>query len=320
MTDIVAALGTTLAQGLFSSLDYPFRHRLDSDRMTSSDGETNLDFEIDPSPSHEEVVSGDDLLLASIEAFVAVIPYAPGGRVSELGEVERRLYELFSPYLADTRVGTGDARAETGGARPVLQMSGSEIQRGQRGGSVTQAILEAVEKSDDFGERFAEFARSGPYFRIDWVELELSEEPKASLGNPIRLQGLKVAVRAKGKACVRVLGKEFCTPSITTRWLRAEAAELRVLLESRGLQVYGLPSASNVDITITLKIFKWTYTVRIGITTHVNRALAKQRPLLFDASVLRLPVPALGRTYAPTRVATPQGADATTVEIDGRWA
>jgi len=151
------------------------------------------------------------------------------------------------------------------------------------------------------------------------VELEVGKQPGASLGDPITLSDLALSVRTKIRACIRVFGREFCA-SLTTSWLRTETAALRLDLQTRGLQLVGLPSASDVDILIKIKIWKWSYTIRIGVTGYVNDHLRGMTLMLLDASTIRLPIPMLGRTYVVNALGLGSEPNALSVSVDGGWS
>jgi hypothetical protein len=144
--------------------------------------------------------------------------------------------------------------------------------------------------SDDVGALIGKMLGKAVSVEVLWVKFEASK-PTLTLGNPIRLSNVVVYVQAKIEACIKILGKKFCV-RVTSPRVRIEGRQATIALASRGAVVVGTPRFDDVDIVIRVKIWKFTYNIRVGITGIVNAQLQKQGPVkVLDLSALEQDVP-----------------------------
>lgn len=161
-----------------------------------------------------------------------------------------------------------------------LQRQFSSTHEHQRSASSTQDMHESRTDAEADGER---------RYSIDFysVSLVVPEEPKISLGNPIRIDDLTVRVKARFKASIRVFGREYSTHK-STPWvtLCGRSAELRLC--SKGATIMGTPVLNDIDLVAKVKIFKWHYDCHLGLTKLLNKHLAKRGPVeLLDLSAFQ---------------------------------
>lgn len=281
MADLTLSAGTTLITDLFESIQYPWRARIDGDRMRAGQPEIELEV-LGPGGSGEISADEPEFITEWVEAYLEADPQQ---RRQDGGEA---LDELIAPYT------TGATDAQT--------------------------VIQRLKAAPDFERRLQTFLnRLGLKFSVDWIEVELSSRPNASLGNPISINQLKLGARVKAKACIKIFHEEKCI-SITSPWVRFEDETARVQLQSSGLIVRALASVSNFDLVLKFKILGKTFEVRIGLTKYVNRYLAAQQPVLIDASNIEVAVPGLDRKYKPASVNVPAHPSTTSVVIEGGFS
>lgn len=283
MTDFSISAESSLATELFGALDYPWRMRISPSKAISGDDDEQVDAEMQGNAGDDIELAGesDDLLKDLVEA------YLQNRGQADRDEVETALAEIVEPYLLN-----GIAEDDAPGI--VLRM----------------------ESDAAFQQKLEGFLGISLKFSLEWVEGELSARPNANLGNPIAIGNMRVAARAKGKGCIRVFGKKFCV-SITSPWIRMEGRRAEVFLEPKGLQLRARAKAHDIDIVIKIRILRWSWKIKIGVTGYVNKALAGQSPVLLDLGAVRINVPGLGLTYAPSALAAPASSSTTTVAVDG---
>lgn len=295
MPDISASVGSSLVTGLLASLNYPFVLRFEDRAFIEEARATDVDVKIgerQPSaePDLDALERGDLFLDTAIEAYVRAVSKSGG---TEGGEEFALLKTLFEGFEIDR------ARPEEESRRKL------------------HADIEAGDQ-EVFSKRFGEYLR-GIKFSVRWVEVEVSARPDSTLGNPIRVQNLRLKVRAKVEACIKVFGKKYCATA-TSPWMTLEGREAAVELLESGLRVRAEARVSDIDIVIRIKIWKWHYDIRIGVTGIVNGFLSKQAPTVLDLSKMELPIPRLGRIYRPQAVDVPAHASTTTINIDGSFS
>jgi len=111
------------------------------------------------------------------------------------------------------------------------------------------------------------------------------------IGNPISLSKMACKVQAKIRACIKVFGNKICV-SVTTPKIHLEGRAANLTLSSRGPVTYAQAQFSDLDIVIRIKIWKWHFTIKIGITSLVNKELRKLGPIkLIDLTPLEQAVP-----------------------------
>ena len=283
MPDISLSVDTSFVQMLFSAVNYPWRKRIDGDRMLTSDDE-EIPFEVlGQGGDEDDAGGGDEYLNELIETYLS-----HKGDPRNQGSAEEALHKLLEPYR----------------------------QAGDDKSSIRSALLNDPKGGDKI-ETFLRALRGG--VTLDWIEFELSQKPNSHLGNPLALTNLKIAVRAKAKLCARIFGRERCI-SITTPWSRFEGERVEVALIEDGLKIKARAKARNVDFTVKVKIGPFTFTFRIGVTSHINRYLEKNSPVLVDASDIRIKIPGLDLTYRPVALDVPSSGTETTVSADGSFS
>jgi hypothetical protein len=283
MADISLSLNSSLVTKLFDAVPYPWRKQIDGERMRHGNDEP-VDVEFGGMESGGgDASDAEEYLDELIEAYIENVSEPRSGNSHE-----QALHDLLAPYAAPDR-------------------SSAEIKR---------ALFEDAGSGDKLATFFS--ALRGGVF-IDWIEVELSQRPNSSLGNPLSLSNLRIAVRAKVKLCARIFGKERCI-KITSNWFRFEGERVEVELIVEALTVKARARARNIDFTIEVKIGPFKFKFRIGITTHVNRYLAKNSPVLADLSGVVINIPGLDLEYALGSVAIPASSSETTVLIDGSFS
>lgn len=292
MADIQVSADSSLIDNLFSSLDYPWRKRIDGGSLVAATDSAPGDWD------------------AEVE------PLGQGGVDDEVsGDGEAMVDELVAAYLDDRGSGgSGDPALSA-----LLDTYAGQVTRGSARSTAYAGVRDALLADSAGGDKLETFFRAADRgASIEWVDFELSHEPGSNLGNPVALTDLRIAVRAKAELCVRILGRKICV-RITTPWFRFEGrrAEVRLLVQT--LKIKAQAKVSDVDFVITVRIGPFKFKFRIGVTTIINKSLAKSTPVLADFAAVRIVVPGLGLTYAPTAVAVPDSTSATTVEIDGAF-
>lgn len=210
----------------------------------------------------------------------------------EFGEHEQMLWDALSPYWP-------------GGDEDRVR--------------VTKILREAVEANPDpFSKAYGELFDKGLKWTLEWAEVEISNAPTVSLGNPIRCTGLTIKVRAKVEGCIKILGKKICA-RITSPWIRVEGQEIRLNLVGKGTLLVGEAVFSNIDLVIKIKIAGFSYKIKIGLTSIINRQFKDKPITLFDAQALKLDVPGLGRSFKPHAVGCPPTPGSLTVGVDGQF-
>lgn len=286
MADVSISIGSSLATNLFSSLQYPWRKKLDGDRRQSDDG--NIDFDVlEPTDDTDLTVDEPAYVDAMIDAYLD-----NAGTPTREGSTEQAISDLIKPYISNTAGTRDEAR---------------------------QAIKNAMENDSDFAGRLYSVLGVSWKTKVDWIEFELSKAPGSHLGNPMALTDLKIAARAKIESCVSAWGWHGCL-RMTTEWFRFEGRKAQVELGVYGLQIKAKASTSDIDFIIKIKIWKFSTKIRIGITKYVNKYLAKMHPVVLDLGAIRVKVPGLSVTYAPTTLAAPGSATDTVVAVEGQFS
>lgn len=294
MTDLVISVGSSLATDLFGSLNYPFRMRVEGNAFmaeaASLAGEADLDWLPPDSPVEDGGFEADfePLLTATIEAYLE--SQSPSAFVT--AEEDSEAAALIEPYLGDA---------------------------GPSGPPTAGAVLSRMADDAAFTGKFETFLKGRLGAGIDWIEAELSQMPNAAMGNPLTLRDLRLAVRAKAKACIRVFGREICA-SATSPWIRFEGQQAALFLDVEGTKIFGRARVSDIEFVLKIRIFGRDIKIRIGVTGLLNRQLAGQRPLVADLGTVRITVPGLQRVYQPTSVSIPPSGSETTVVVDGRFS
>ncbi|MFM5917327.1 MAG: hypothetical protein ACKOOL_07325 [Novosphingobium sp.] len=294
MADLTLAVDTSLARDLFASLNYPYRMRVGSKVIEEPEpGRTDTDqaemeWDADPGSTPEDEIADFDavpLLEATVQAFLE--QHRSDRYLSD--EEDREASALVAPYAE----GIDSDRSES-----------------------VKAVLDRMAADAAFEAKAKAFLKSRLGSGVEWVEAELSQRPDVAMGNPLTLSGLRFAVRARLKGCIRVFGREICV-TVTTPWIRFEGRRAALFLDVVGQKVYGRARVSNIDFVWKIRIWKWTVTIRVGVTGLINGQLAHQRPLLADFGTVAIAVPGVSRTYHPTAVAIPPSSSETKLQIDG---
>jgi hypothetical protein len=192
-----------------------------------------------------------------------------------------RLTEAWKKGEVETAAATPEERAlfEALAALPTAR-SGVFINRDI--GPLLQAVLGSMQMDLD---------KRGPSVDVKWIKLDVTERPTLTLGNPVSLAHIVVHVQARIEACIKVLGKKFCASATSPR-VRIEGREALIDLTNRGALVNGTPRFKDVDIVIRIKLWKWTYDIRVGVTGRINDQLRKAGPIkLIDLSAMEQNVP-----------------------------
>lgn len=285
MSDLSISVDSSLLTKLFGSLNYPWRKRFEPKFTLGDDyeaGEVTVDV-IEQGGDDAEADTDSNLFVDDL-----IETYSKESKNSPTNAAEKALFELLSPYSR------GEIRS-TSELRTALE---NDPARGDR----LETFLKALDLSAG----------------IEWVEFELARQPASNLGNPVALTDLHFAVRARAEACVKIFGKKHCL-HFTTPWIRFEGERAQVELVVDQLRIIGRPSVRNIDFVITIKILGIKFKVKIGVTSHINRYLADQQPVLADFSNIAIKIPGLDLTYTPKSVTVPGSTAATTVQLDGQF-
>lgn len=286
---ITAGLGDIIINGLLDQLSYPFTVQLPSSREGAPiEGELASGHVWAPDDGQVDAVEdetdiGGAILAAVVEGYLE----------AEKGEApdpsDRELYDLIA-----SRVGSSLA--------------------------ATEASIMSALKADSaaFAPALADALARVASVSIRWVKVTVVRRPSAALGNPIRIGNLNLKVQAKARVCVRIFGRRICT-DVTSPNVEFQTQEVRVDLQTRGLQIWAVPSIKNIDLVIRIRILGVSFTFTIGVTGVVNGLLKDKSVMVFDAAVLRFPLPTLNRAFAVTAVDIPGGSDATTVNLSGAY-
>lgn len=129
--------------------------------------------------------------------------------------------------------------------------------------------------------------------KVEIISLSLivPTAPTLHVGNPISLSDITVKIHAKIKVCVRVLGRWRCVRA-SIPWVTLSGREAILQLSSEGPIIYATPIVKNIDMTVAVKIFKWSVKCKLGLTRIVNRELRKRGPIqLVDLSSFEQSIP-----------------------------
>jgi hypothetical protein len=293
MADLVVSVTSSLANDLFGSLNYPFRMRVEGNALSDKAvadraGEVSIDWLAPSAPDEGFAADLEPLLDGAINAYLDNLSPSPFLAQEQDGEVAA----IVQPYAVDEAP-----------SRPA-QLAAIKARMGQ---------------DSSFGDKLETFLKSRLDAGIDWIEAELSQMPSSAMGNPVTLGSLRVAVRARAKACIRVFGREVCA-SATSPWIRFEGQQAALFLDVEGTRILGRARVADLDFVMTIRILRWEIKIRIGVTGLVNGQLARQRPLLADFGTVRITVPGVQRVYQPTAVVVPASSTETRVEVDGRFS
>ena len=286
---ITAGLGDTIINGLLDQLSYPFTVQLPSSRAGAPiEGEfaSGHAWALDDGRAdaiEDEADIGGAILAAAVKGYL---------EAQESGAPDpsdRELYDLIA-----ARVGPSVAATEGS------VMSALEADRAAFAPALADALARVASVS------------------IRWVKVTVVRRPSAALGNPIRIGNLNLKVQAKVRVCVRIFGRNPCT-DVTSPNVEFQAQEVRVDLQTRGLQIWAAPSIKNIDLVIRVRILGVSFTFMIGVTGVVNGMLRDKSVMVFDAAALRFPLPTLNRAFAVTAVEIPAATGATTVNLSGAY-
>jgi hypothetical protein len=307
MADLIATVTSSLANDLFGSLNYPFRMRVDgnmalakdsgakdsgSETALAEDSGSEVDIDWLPAKSAEEDHGFEADLEPLLDALIEACLESQSGAPLMASEPDAEAEALVQPYLA------GD---DTGRA-------------GQIAGVKARMAQDAA-----FAAKLETFLKARLGAGIDWVEAELSQMPASAMGNPLTLSNLRLAVRARARACIRIFGRKICV-SATSPWIRFEGRRAALFLDVVGTKIFGRAQLSDLDFVMTIRILGRNIKIRIGVTGLVNRQLARQRPLLADFGNVRITVPGVGRVYQPSTVTVPASSTETRLELDGGFS
>lgn len=287
---ITAGLGDSIINGLLDQLSYPFTVQLPSSHgLSGSDGEFPAEFAWAPDdgradPVEDEAGIGGAILAAAVQGYLAA---EAGGAAPDPSD--RELYDLIASRVGPSLMATEDA---------------------------VMAALDA--DSAAFAPALAESLARVASVDLRWVKVTVVRRPSASLGNPIRIGNLNLKVQARIRVCVRVFGRNYCT-DITSPNVEFQAQEVRVALQTRGLQIWAVPSIRNIDLVIRVRILGVSFTFTIGVTGVVNGMLRDKSVMVFDAAALRFPLPTLNRAFGVTAVEIPEATGATTFNLSGAY-
>lgn len=286
---ITAGLGDIIINGLLDQLTYPFTVQLPSSRDGApAEGEfasahvwASDDGRADAVEDEADI--GGAILAAAVQGYLE----ADEGGAPDPSD--RELYDLIASRVGSTRASSEDA---------------------------VMAALEA--DSAAFAPALADALARVASVSIRWVKVTVVQRPSASLGNPVRIGHLRLKVQAKVRACVRIFGRNVCT-DVTSPNVEFQAREVRVDLQTRGLQIWAVPSIRDIDLVIRVRILGVSFTFTIGVTGVVNGLLRDKSAMVFDGAALRFPLPTLRRVFAVTAVEVPAASGATTVNLSGSY-
>ncbi|ADL01385.1 hypothetical protein [Brevundimonas subvibrioides] len=286
---ITAAVGDIVINDLLDQLPYPFTVQLPSSRdgaPSEGDFPSEYAWALDDGRTdavEDEADIGRAILVAAIKG------YLEADQVGAPDPSDRELYDLIA-----ARVGQSPGRTES-------------------------SVMSALEAdSAAFARAFADALARVASVSIQWVKVTVVRRPLATLGNPLRIGNLNLKVQAKVRACIRIFGRRICT-DVTSPNVEFQAQEVRIDLQTRGLQIWAVPSIKNIDLVIRVRILGVSFTFTIGVTGVVNGLLKDRSVMVFDATTLRFPLPTLNRAFAVTAVEVPATTGATTVNLSGTY-
>lgn len=264
MTDARVMLATAAARKLVDAINFPLLIQIPAARAAGL-GQADI-----------EVASGD----ASAQSDDNEVP-----------EISQE-FEQFIATMAQRAVdGTLDGRAGTSEQLAALKTIG-----GYLGGNKERALYGP--EADEVKAALAVLVtRMSISVEVQWVKVEL-DRPTVTMANPIVANQFACRVQARVRACLKLYGKKVCV-SVTSPRIRLEARAATFALSAAGARVLGQPSFNDLDIVIKIRIWKWTYSIRIGVTSLVNEQLRKQGPIqIADLGPLEQGIPYSGRKLA----------------------
>jgi hypothetical protein len=259
--DVEVLVADIIAQKILNAIDFPVLIKVPNAKVESEDsalGEAEIEIVYTQSKSSDDAYVHE--VSRSFEDFLLEVAK----------DVRDGAIDLGSEDLGQVKAMQVIAGAISGGGNPEseIQIAGDEVRE-----ALVNVITKATVSVD-----------------IDWIKVE-AEKPVLRLGNPISLSSMVCKVQARIRACIRVLGKKICV-SLTTPRMRLEGREANLALSSQGAITFAQAQFKDLDFVIKIKIWKWSFEIRIGITSLVNKQLRKQGPLqILDLSPLEQPVP-----------------------------
>jgi hypothetical protein len=255
--DVTVTVTSPLAQLVLDAIDFPVLLQVPSSKI---DGLGEPTIQVNSSDSHRPEDEVPELSDAFERAILEMAKRARDGAIDESAGSKDELKALQT--LASV-IGDKDNQDA-----PIYESTTDEIKE------ALSVIVTAKSVSVD----------------VEWVKIEV-EKPHIKLGNPIVLSDISVRVQARIKACISIFGKKYCI-HVTTPRVHLEARNAFLQLLAQGPIVSALPHFEDLDIVISIKIWKWTFTIRIGITGIVNNQLKKQGPIaLIDLSAFEQGIP-----------------------------
>jgi hypothetical protein len=256
MSDASVLIATTAAKKLVDAIDFPLQLQIPPGRSSAGLGEAELTITAGDGPL------GDDEM-----------PEISGPFEAFIGDMAKRAMD-----------GTLDARTGNAEQLAALKVIGKTLaQKGE--GALYAKGADEVKKA--LGVLITKASVS---FEVQWVKVQM-DRPTVLMANPITASKIGVYVQARVKACIRIFGRRVCV-TVTSPRIRLEARAATLSLSGAGPRVMAQPAFKDLDIVIRIRIWKWTFSIRIGITGLVNEQLRRQGPILVaDLAALEQDIP-----------------------------
>ncbi|WP_292044634.1 hypothetical protein [Massilia sp. UBA6681] len=218
------------------------------------------------------------------EAEIAVAPTSSD--LPDFFELSAAIEDFLVDIAAQVRDGTIDTTGEDPQLLEDLRLIGSKIPG--PGKSTTEIFKESATSA--VGEAIARILNTKSLkVTVNWVRVEM-EKPALVLGNPIVLNDTAVKVQAQIRGCIKII-KEFCA-TVTSPRVRIEGRKISLNLRPQGTKIFATASVDDIDIVVKIKILKWSFEIRIGITGIVNGQLKKEPPIeIVDLSSFEQAIP-----------------------------
>lgn len=255
MSDASVLIATAAAKKLVDAIDFPLMMQIPSGRSIGL-GEADLGIAAsDGAPGDDEIPE----ISSGFEAFI--------------GDMAKRAID-----------GTIDSRAGTAEELAALKVIGQNLEAKGEGGLYGKG-------TDDVKKALGVLlTKRSVSFDVQWVKLEL-DKPTVQMANPITASKIGCRVQVRVKACIRIFGRKICV-TVTSPRIRLEARAATLALSGAGAKVMAQPAFKDLDVVIKIRIWKWTFSIRIGVTGLVNEQLRRQGPILIaDLSALEQDIP-----------------------------
>jgi hypothetical protein len=268
-------------------------------------------------PHIETIDTSRSLRESGVEADIKIAEIGPGipdlAELPELGaNIEEQLAALLLDrdsqiYIASLGLPTKtfvDALVEKKAVAAAIASGESE--------KVRESIRQEISADKALEQKMLTAMRDWIRVDVDWVKVRIDTKPQSVVSSPIVLSNLSLGLKARLRGCVKI-SSWFCTRFQEIGFIHLQAAKLTIAMLPRPPALFGQPSFNNLDIVWSFKLLGKTYTIRVGITTLVNRQLGPFQ--LVDLSDFEVGIVGTNKKLKVEKIDTEAAADGLKVKV-----